>query len=203
MQPDSSAPEEMEQPTSSALQEPEQPESSSTNNDKVRKRPPIIIVFLAIISFLLLIGLVGAGFWANKLNVQLASTQQQLTTLQGEHSKLQADYAKLNSEKEKVASDLDQANTDLKNSKDQNENLNTKTDTLNAKLDKAGKLTEVLYSFATVKSATDFLKIDGLIKATNDSQLSKLWGDFTDAPSAAGSEKVLVYVITALRNGLK
>jgi len=214
MQPDSSAPEEMEQPTPSAVQEPEQPapstlqgleqpDSPSTKNNKVRNRPRTIIIFLALLSFLLLASLVAAGLWASKLNAQLTSTQQQLTALQGENSKLQADYAKLISDKEKVAADLDQANTDLKNSKDQNENLNAKTDTLNAKLDKAGKMTEVLYSFATVKTATDFLKIDALIKATNDSQLSKLWGDFTDAPTAAGSEQVLIYVINAIRNGLK
>ncbi len=170
----------------------------------------ITAIALGIFAFILLVGVAGLGFWAYTLNAKLTVTQQELAAVQAEHGKLQTDYEVLTGSNEKLNTDLTQAKTDLekanadlanaqadlKKAQDQNKKLSTQ-------INKAGKLADILYAWFTTKNASDVFKIDSQIKATSDTKLKSLWSEFTASPSDDKFGEFLVYLIGAIRSGLK
>jgi septal ring factor EnvC (AmiA/AmiB activator) len=170
----------------------------------------VAAIILGILVFILLTGVAGLGYGVYVLRTELISTQQQLATLQGEHGKLEGDYTALTSENEKLNADLTQskadlekanadlttAQADLKKSQDQNKDLK-------AKIDKSSKYASILYSWFTSKNPSDVFKIDTQIKAAEDTQLTSLWDKLTNSPSDDRFGEVIIYLVNALRNGLK
>lgn len=212
MQPESPIQQEPEtnETPSLQVQEVKQPEHHMVEEAKKTPKRNVSIPVMAGLLIVLCLAVVGLGFWAYKLNVNLTEANQQLTSLQSEQTKLQSDYAKLKSENEKLTSDLAQAKTDiekanknlaaaqadLKQSKDQNKNLQDK-------LTAASKNAEILYLFATGSSTTDILKIDDLVKETNDQKLISQWDTFTSSPTTKSSADFLLYMLEAIRDSLK
>jgi regulator of replication initiation timing len=197
------------QPTPAPVNEPT-PVIPSPTAEKKRSQLNVAAIVLGVIVFFLLLGVAGLGYGVYVLRTELIATQQQLAALQGEHGKLQTDYTALTTQNEKLSAELTQskadlektnadlttAQADLKKSQDQNSDLN-------AKIDKASKLANVLYSWFTSKSPSDMFKIDTQIKDARDTQLTSLWNKFTNSPSEAKFGDLMIYLATALRNGLK
>jgi regulator of replication initiation timing len=202
-------PEAAQQPAPAPVNEPT-PVKPSPTAEKKRAKLNVAAIILGVIVFFLLLGVAGLGYGVYVLRAELISTQQQLAALQGEHGKLQTDYTALTTENEKLNAELTQskadlektnadlttAQADLKKSQDQNSDLN-------AKIDKASKLANVLYSWFTSKSPSDMFKIDTQIKDARDTQLTSLWNKFTNSPSEAKFGDLMIYLATALHNGLK
>jgi uncharacterized protein (DUF3084 family) len=210
MQPDPLSTQEGTQPEPNSVQEVAKPAPTPIVQRKKSSNWGITAIVLGIFVFVLLVAVAGLGFWAYTLTTKLTATQQQLTALQGEHNKLQTDYATLTSDNEKLNTDLTQTKTDLekanadlataqadlKKSQDQNKSLN-------AKIDLARRKAEILYAVSTVKSATDFLQVDTLIKATNDIQLLTQWNKFASSPTTESSVNFILYLISSIVNDLK
>jgi len=178
--------------------------------EKKHSKLNIPAMILGILVFILLVAVMGLGYWAYTLRTELMATQQHLTALQGEHNNLQTDYTTLASEKERLntelaqsKAELEKANTDLattqanlKKSQSQNENLHTQ-------IDKASKLVEVLYAWTTSDEPSDVFKIDSLVKKVNDQQLITRWDDLTRSPTQEAFGKFFSFLIDYIRFTLK
>lgn len=179
---------------------------------QVKKQPKrnIAAIILGLFAFILLLAVAGLGFWAFSLNTKLTAAQQELTALQGEHSTLQADYAALTSEKKKLDADLtqsksnlDKTNTHLATAQTDLAKSQEEIKALDAKISKAKKLSDILYTFTTAKSASDIFKVDTLVKDANNASLKAKWDKFTASPSPEGSSDFIFYLITSIRDTLK
>jgi uncharacterized protein HemX len=170
----------------------------------------IAAVLLGLVVVVLLVAVIGVGFWAYSLNTKLASTQQQLTALQGDYSKLQTDYTVLTSEKEKLSADLtqaqadlDKANADLATAKTDLQAAQDETKAVTAKMGETGKLADILFTWFTINDSSSILKLDSQIKATDDTKLKSLWDQFMASPTNDKVTDVLIYIVTTLRDDLK
>ena len=166
--------------------------------------------FLIVVVVILVLALAGVGYWGFQQSSALKATQSELSSLQGKYDSLTAENAKLTTdlgaattelgttktELEKTKGDLSTTQADLKKSQDQGTSLQ-------AKLDSAGKKAEILHAFSTMKTATDLLAVDTMIKATKDDQLIAEWKKFTSAPTTQSSANFLLYLMSAVWDGLK
>lgn len=164
---------------------------------------------LASLLFLLLLGLGGMGYWAYTLNTDLTSTRQQLTALQSSHDQLQAKYTTLDSENEKLnvevgqfKTDLDKANSNLKNAQAKLDTSEAQNKSLNAQIDTAGDLAEILYVVATSEDDADILKIDRLVNAAGNRELTKHWETFAESPSGDAFHTFFTYLVLATHESL-
>ena len=217
MQPEPLAQNETPQPESTAPDEVIQSKTPPTQEGKPAKKLNVAAIVLGVLAFILLLGAAGLGYMAYTLNTQLtatrqelSTTQQELTALQESHNQLQAEHSSLKSDHEKVTADLNQTKTDLdksntelaatqtslKSSQDQNTELSDK-------IDLARKNAEILYAFSTVKGASDLMKIDSLIRATNDKQMLAKWDTFTSSPSTESSVDFILYLMSSISDTLK
>jgi septal ring factor EnvC (AmiA/AmiB activator) len=197
------------QPAPAPVSEPTHVKPSPTA-EKKRSKLNVAAIVLGVIVFFLLLGVAGLGYGVYVLRTELISTQQQLAALQGEHGKLQTDYTALTAENEKLnaeltqsKADLEKTNADLTMTQADLKKLQDQNNDLNVKIDKASKLANVLYSWFTSKSASDMFKVDTRIKDARDTQLTSLWNKFTNSPSEDKFGDLMIYLATALRNGLK
>ncbi len=163
-----------------------------------------------IVMIVLVLALLGVGFWGFQTNSKLTATsgelavaQTDLATLQGKYDSLTKDNAQLASDLaqtktdlEKAQADLAKAQSDLTKSQDQGKELQ-------AKIASASKKTEALYAFLTVKTTEDFLVLDTMITATNDKDLIAQWSIFTSSPTTENSANFLLYLITDIKDDLK
>ena len=170
----------------------------------------IAAIALGLFSLVLILIVAGLGFWAFTLNGKLTETQKQLTALQEDHSKLQTDYATLKKDKDKLTADLTQTKTDLEKATTDLDTTKTsltkaqdENKALNAKLRKAGKLADILYALYTSKNASDVIKIDAMVKTSDDAELKTKWSKFTANPSPDAYADVFVYLIDAIHKSLK
>ena len=173
--------------------------------------------FLIVVVVILVLALAGVGYWGFQQSSALKATQSELSSLQGKYDSLTAENGKLTTnlsaattelgttktelgttktELEKTKGDLSTTQADLKKSQDQNTGLQ-------AKLDSASKKAEILHAFSTMKTATDLLAVDTMIKATKDDQLIAEWKKFTSAPTTQSSANFLLYLMSAVWDGLK
>ncbi len=221
MQPDLLSPEKEENPPETSSSEAAPPELPSTEaaadatlSPTVKKsRSKVILAYvgLGVLVLLLVAALGWVGYWTYDLNTQLTHTQQQLVAQQADYAKLQADYAtlnntlkgeneKLNTELAQVKADLEKANTDLATAQSDLSKSQDQSKKLAAKIDKASKLAEILYVVSTAKNDADFLRLDKLIRDSNNSALTLNWMGIS---SQADFNDFLDYLILATRDSLK
>jgi septal ring factor EnvC (AmiA/AmiB activator) len=183
-----------------------QSEPSLTQTTQAPKKFNSLIIVVVI----LVLALAGAGFWGFQQSSLLKTTQSDLAALQGKYDSLTADKNKLTTdlgaaktelestmtELEKTQGDLSTSQDDLKNSQDQNTGLQTK-------IEAAGKKAEILQAFSAIKTPTDILALDSMIKATNDAKLISEWNKFTTSPTTEGSTNFLLYLMASIGAELK
>lgn len=167
----------------------------------------IVLAILAIIT--LFLSFAWVGYWGYTLNNELVTAQQQLTALQAEHERLQTDYAVVTSENEKLnvelsqsKTDLDKANSNLKNAQARLDTSEAQNKGLNAQIDTAGDLAEILYALATSEDDADILKIDRLVNAAGNRELTKHWESFAESPSEDAFHTFFTYLVFATHESL-
>ncbi|MDQ2691916.1 MAG: hypothetical protein M3Y68_07800 [Chloroflexota bacterium] len=167
----------------------------------------IVLAILAI--FILFLSFASVGYWGYTLNNELATAQQQLTVLQAEHEKLQTDYAVITSEKEELnvelsqsTTDLDKASSDLEDARASLKSSEAQNSELHAQIDSASALAEILYAVATSEDDTDILKIDRLVNAAGNRELTKHWETFAESPSEDAFNTFFTYLLFATHESL-
>ena len=165
---------------------------------------------MMIVVIILVLALIGVGFWGFSQSSTLKATQAKLDTLQGQYDSLTAEKNQLSSdfnatktELETTKADLEKTKGELATTQDDLKKAQDQASSLQAKIDKASKISEILYAFSTVKSGTDILTIDAKVKAANNKELQTEWGKFASAPTAESSANFLLYLISAIGNALK
>lgn len=167
----------------------------------------IVLAVLAI--FILFLSFASVGYWGYTLNNELTTSQQQLTALQAEHEKLQTDYAVVTSENEKLNAELSQFKTDLDKASSDLEDAQARLDTseaqnkgLHAQIDTASALAEILYVVATSEDDADILKIDRLVNAAGNRELTKHWEAFAESPSEDAFNTFFTYLLFVTHESL-
>jgi septal ring factor EnvC (AmiA/AmiB activator) len=157
---------------------------------------------LAVIGILLVI-LLGVGFWAIRLNFTVGSTQEQLAALQSDHTKLESENKQLvedlkiaNASLEQKTKELATAKADLKIAKDQNK-------TLRDKMDLASETAEILDAFFNVDKAIDFFALSTMVQATRDRELIKQWDAYRSSSSSESTFNLLHYMVGSIRDELE
>ncbi len=118
----------------------------------------------------------GVGYWDYTLNTKLLSTNDQISTLQGKYETLQKDNKQLTSDLEKAKADLEKANGSLKKANDNVKGAQKKAKTVQARIDATLQLLDIASSIFV--DHEDLNVVDKKVKATEDSKLIGLWGDF-------------------------
>lgn len=184
-----------------------QPGSAPTA--KKHSRWKLAAIGLVSLLFVLLLGLGWMGYWAYTLNAELTSSRQQLAALRSSHDQLQAEYTTLDSENEKLnvelsqsKTDLDKANVDLKSAQARLDASEAQNRGLNARIDTASDLAEILYAVATSEDDADILKIDRLVNAAGNDELTRHWEAFAESPSEDAFNTFFTFLLFATRESL-
>lgn len=161
-----------------------------------------------IVMVVLVLALLGVAFWGFKTNSTLKTTQGDLAAARTEIDGLKKDKADL-------TANLAQTTTDLESTKASLEKITaelatasaslTKTtgekSALQAKITKASKLVDVLIGLNdNTVSFSEFLV---LIKATNDSELLRLWNSFVASNTQANFNAFYNYLLGEIGDSLR
>ena len=159
--------------------------------------------FLIVVVVILVLALAGVGFWGFQQSTALKATQSELTTLQGQYDSLTTEKGTLETELGAATTELENAKGELSTTQSDLKKSQDQTTGLQAKIDAASKKAEILYAFSNIKTPTDLLAVDSLIKASKDDQLIAEWNKFTSAPTAESSASFLLKLITSIKDALK
>jgi len=163
-----------------------------------------------IILGVLVLALLGVGFWGFQTNSKLTATneklvvaQSDLATLQGKYDSLTKDNAQLTSDLAQTKADLEKAQTELAKAQADLTKSQGEVKAMQAKISAASNKADILYAYSTVKTANDILTVDAMIKATNDADLIAQWATFVTTPTTENGSNFLLYMMMAIQNDLK
>jgi septal ring factor EnvC (AmiA/AmiB activator) len=165
---------------------------------------------MLIVVIVLVLALAGVGYWGFTQSSALKATQadlatmtQKFDTLTAENTQLTTDFDATKAELDTTKSDLEKTQGDLTTTQGDLKKAQDDGNTKQNKITKASKLAEILYAFSSVKTPTDILAVDSMIKATNDKELQAEWSKFINAPTTQSSSDFLLYMMNAISAALK
>ncbi len=187
------------QPEPSLSQEPQ----TQSPVKKEKKKSPL----LAILFVIVLLALIGVGYWGYSQSAQLKATKAELSTLQGNYESLTTEKKSVTSELESVKAELEAAKADLEKAKSdlgaaQTDLSKSKSNAsaLREKMDKAAKYVGIMTSMF---SDNDALAALAKMTETKDAELQKLFTTYATSGNPADMQKWLAYIFDTLADLLK
>ena len=126
-----------------------------------------------IILGVLVLALLGVGYWGYTTNSTLKATQGDLTALQAKYDKLTKDNASLTSNLAQTTTDLETTKAELEKTKEELSKSQKLASGYRASMDKALKWMDVVITW-DVDDSND-VAVKKTVDATGDSKLKSLW----------------------------